>query len=203
MPKYTAKFFGTLDTIIDRTFTFDAYSRVYWREYGPLSVIPSDTRFSHSSWPFAVLYAAERYETGFCECIVRDNFNKYMDRTVPYAGIYDRDRAILQSQEALTVIDLTGSNCQKMGIPVGVIRNTDHRAGRSFAKALFDYRPDVDAIKYPSRLEDGGLCVAVFERALYKIDAIRTTPLNRLRETTRLLQDYRIQIRPESESENG
>lgn len=197
MSKYSTSFFKSLEPIIKRDFTFDAMSRICWREYGPLNIIPGNTRFCKDTWSFAVLYAAERYETAFCETLIRQNFNVKKKREVAESDLRGRVRAIIQTQDPLCVIDLTGNNVQRFGIPPSVIRNTDHRSGRAFSKALHDLRDDVDGILFPSRLEDGGVCIAVFERAFFKLDVIATTPMMRLGLTKSLLEKYRISIKPE------
>lgn len=203
MPKYSAKFFEKIDPIIIDDYVFDAFSRIAWTRYGPLNVIPGNTRFCWDDAPFAVMYCAQTLETAFCETFVRGQFDKKIDRVMSLSAFKDRERAILQTQDPLRMVDLRRNNSQKFSIPMGVTRNTDHRAGRNFAKNLHAFRRDVDGIVFPSRLIDGGECVAVFERALYKIDVIAVQPLDRLPAMIKLLEEYRFTFDPKSRQDDG
>lgn len=198
MATYAAKFFEPLDEIIVSDVTFERFSRVCWRDYGPLNVIASNTRFCKADWPFAVLYASETYATAFCETLIRDEFNKKIERKIPYKELEGRDRALLMTSAPLALIDLRGDNFQRFGIPPAVIRNTDHRSGRAFSYALHQHREDVDGILYPSRLEDGGVCVAIYDRAFSKLYEEVSHPLLRLKETAVLLERFRVSIDPEN-----
>jgi len=96
--------------------------------------------------------------------------------------------------QPLHILNLTGNNPLSVGIPSAVLRNTNHRSGRAFARNLYNHRPDIDAVLYPSRFNTA-LCIAVFDRAVSKIEAISKVQLDRHPETARILKLFNLQLR--------
>lgn len=205
MSAYTAKFLKTLDEIIDRDYRFGDYSRIYWLDYGPMNIIPSDTRFCSKNWnkDEAVFYAASNFETAFCETLIRNNFDRRIERRLERSMITKRGRALIESAKPLAMIDLTDANCQKYAVPVTAIRGGDHRSGRAFARAIIDKRKDVDGILFPSRLKDGSQNIAVFNRALKKLAVTSKKQLKTMRRTYDLIEDYNIELIPDSGSKDA
>ena len=81
-----------------------------------------------------------------------------------------------------------------LGVPNAVIRNANHASARAFSRDLHEAIRTVDAIMYPSRYVDGGLCIAVYERALPKLAIGSSKPLDLDPELTETLSHYRITL---------
>ena len=76
---------------------------------------------------------------------------------------------IKASPEApLTLLDLRGDGCTRIGAPTDVVHARNHVAGRAFAKAIHVEHRDVDGLLYASRLT-GEDVYAVFDRGIAQL----------------------------------
>ena len=78
----------------------------------------------------------------------------------------------------VALLDLTGGNAMRCGVPADVIRYSVHTDGQHFSEFVHANMPTVDGFLYSSRLSECH-CVAIYDRALYKIAAGSPMPLTR------------------------
>ena len=68
----------------------------------------------------------------------------------------------------LTLLDLRGDGCTRIGAPTDVVQARNHAAGRAFGKAIHAEHEDVDGLQYVSRLT-GEDVYAVYDRGVGKL----------------------------------
>ena len=90
-------------------------------------------------------------------------------------------------------MDLRSDGPVRMGAPTAVIHDAHHAAGRALSAAIYGDLPDVDGIPYPSRFTTE-TCVAVFDRAIHKLQATEVAPLIAAAGFEDLLSDYGITL---------
>lgn len=84
--------------------------------------------------------------------------------------------ATIEVKRPLALVDLREDGPVRMGVPTDVVRGSDQRAARRWSVAFHEHESVPDGIIYPSRFSTE-TNIAVFERALSKLDAIETKPL--------------------------
>ena len=136
----------------------------------PLGTSPADSRFCSRNASHTVLYASPDFATAFIETVVRDRFMRRRARVVRLKEITERIWVgIKASPEApLTLLDLRGDGCTRIGAPTDVVHARNHVAGRAFAKAIHVEHRDVDGLLYASRLT-GEDVYAVFDRGIAQL----------------------------------
>lgn len=142
----------------------------------PLSYGPATSRFSprklpsRPNQPFGLIYGTINLETAGFEAIIRDSFNLLPARILrPVA--YQPKSAVnfsTASGSALTLLDMTGGNASRYGVPTDVIRFSNHTSGQFFSEFVYNTMKDVDGLLYSSRFTEA-LCVAVFDRTIPKL----------------------------------
>lgn len=187
--------FDRLDSLIIESDIVDWIRLTPKRHKDPLGVMPGNSRFCAKLDKHAVLYAARLYETAFAEVVIRNRFDNGKARLINQSELEVINAVAIRSRETLRILDLAGNNPISVGIPNAVLRHSDHRSGRAFARNCYKFKPDVDAILYPSRFNTA-LCIGVFDRAIRKLKATAKIPLHRHPETTRLLNLFNLKIRP-------
>ena len=75
-----------------------------------------------------------------------------------------------QSGSELTLLDLRGDGCTRIGAPSDAVYARNHAAGRALARAIHAEHVDIDGLTYVSRLT-GEDIYAVFNRGLRKVEA--------------------------------
>jgi RES domain len=159
----------------------------------PLAVRASPSRFCDGK-SFAVLYAAQEFSTAFVEVVVRDRFVHEDDRFVGYDEVEVRASIEFKLKvPPLNLVDLSGSGAVDLGAPTDAAHARNHAAGRALARALYDHHAGVDGIWYSSRLT-GGSCVALFDRAVTKLEVFSTTDLNQHPLLPDVLDDHHIKL---------
>lgn len=144
----------------------------------PLGVSGGPSRFSPLStgsggtYSFGVLYLAEDLATAVYETLIRDRFDLNPSRVLMPADYALRDAVNVSSSpgETLTLLDLTGGNAVRCGVPSDVIRYSVHTDGQHFSEFVHAEMPSVDGFLYSSRLTERS-CVAIYERACHKLAA--------------------------------
>ena len=141
----------------------------------PLGTSPAASRFCTRNGGFAVLYAAPEFATAFVETVVRDRFRGRQDCAIALREITARvwARISMRAGAALTLVDLRGDGCTRIGAPTDAVNARNHAAGRAFAKAIHAGHGDVDGIIYGSRLT-GEDVYAVFDRSTEKLTSTKT-----------------------------
>ena len=154
----------------------DSYRIVPGRYRGsPLGTVPADSRFCSRAAGYTVLYTAPAFGTAFIETVVRDRFARRREREVALRELTERVWARIRSRPgtALTLLDLRGDGCIRIGAPTDAVRARNHAAGRAFARAIHAEHADIDGLIYVSRLT-GDDVHAVFDRGAGKLTAAET-----------------------------
>ncbi len=154
----------------------DSYRIVPGRHRGsPLGTVPADSRFCSRAAGYTVLYTAPEFATAFIETVVRDRFARRREREVVLRELTQRVWACIRSRSgtALTLLDLRGDGCVRIGAPTDTVRARNHAAGRAFAKAIHAEHADIDGLIYVSRLT-GEEVHAVFDRGVGTLEAAET-----------------------------
>lgn len=150
------------------------YVRVMATTYAvnPLSFGYGSSRFSPlatTTGParFGLVYGAVDLATASYEAIIRDSFDLRPARILRKKAYGTRSAVNFSCApgNALTLLDLTGGNAVRFGVPTDVIRYSDHTAGQYFSEFVYKQMPDVDGFLYASRFTEQ-LCVAVYDRAV-------------------------------------
>lgn len=76
----------------------------------------------------------------------------------------------------LTLLDLRGDGCARVGASTDAVHARNHAAGRAFARAIHDAHADADGLLYGSRLT-GEDVYAVFGRGIGKLTVSETGKL--------------------------
>ena len=162
----------------------------------PLGTSPADSRFCTRNGGFTVLYAAPEFATAFVETVVRDRFTRRQGCEIAVKEITMRVWAhiFMQAGAALTLLDLRGDGCTRIGAPTDTVNARNHGAGRAFAKAIHAGHVYVDGIVYSSRLT-GEDVYAVFDRASGKLASAETGLLENHPELPDILKRYGIELR--------
>ena len=136
----------------------------------PLGTSDADSRFCSRNASHTVLYASPDFATTFIETVVRDRFTRRRTRQVGLKEIMERIwvRISAQPGAVLTLLDLRGDGCARIGAPTDVVHARNHAAGRAFAKAIHVEHSDIDGLLYASRLT-GEDVYAVFDRGITKL----------------------------------
>ena len=144
----------------------------------PLGTSPADSRFCSRNADYTVLYAAPDFATAFIETVVRDRFVRRSERNVALREITERFWARITARPGtvLTLLDLRGDGCARIGVPTDAVHARNHAAGRAFAKAVHAEHADIEGLLYDSRLT-GGDVYAVFDRGAGKLEAVETDML--------------------------
>ena len=138
----------------------------------PLGSRPADSRFCSRDASYTVLYASPDFATAFAETVVRDRFTRRRNRIVGLKEITGRIWALISAQSGseLTLLDLRGDGCTRIGAPSDAVHARNHAAGRALARAIHAEHVEIDGLVYVSRLT-GEDIYAVFNRGLSKVEA--------------------------------
>ena len=138
----------------------------------PLGTRPADSRFCSRNAGYTVLYASPDFATAFIETVVRDRFMRRREREVALKEITERVWARISAQPgtALTLLDLRGDGCARIGAPTDAVHARNHAAGRAFARAIHAEHDDIEGLLHVSRLT-GEDVIAVFDRGTRKLES--------------------------------
>ena len=136
MPQtYSKKQFERWEALV-RPVPINRSLRIYRHRFGPLNVIPSDTRFCQSSWPKGTIYLASDLETAFIETLVRDTYDNRAKRHLQMGEVTSRGVAEVSSTSPIVMMDLTDDRHKTKGIKDAVITGTNHISGQVFARDM-------------------------------------------------------------------
>jgi hypothetical protein len=144
----------------------------------PLGMGFGETRFASPSQAFRLLYTARTLVTAIAETIVRDRFVGRAARRLTEEEIEGWGVVAVTATEPLSLLDLRTTGAVMLGIPTNAVRGKAHGTGRRFSEALYRGFPELDGILYPSRLTND-LCIAVYDRAVAKLEAGVVRPVIR------------------------
>ena len=97
----------------------------------------------------------------------------------------------MQPEAELTLLDLRGDDCTRIGAPTDTVNARNHADGRAFARAIHAEHVDVDGIVHSSRLT-GDDVYAVFDRATGKLASTGTDLLQNHPDLPDILKRYEI-----------
>lgn len=154
-----------------------AFVRILRTRYAhlPKGLSSGPSRFSSPSGAFRVFYAARDFATALAEAVVRDRFVDRQRRTIGQSTLAGRSVTLIGTTAPLKILDVRGSAAYTLGVDTDAVRGRTHDPGQAFSEWLHA-ETDFDGILYDSRLT-GRACIAVYERALGKIDASPAQPL--------------------------
>ncbi|MCY3872706.1 MAG: RES family NAD+ phosphorylase [Rhodobacteraceae bacterium] len=160
-----------------------------------LGTSPADSRFCTRNGGFTVLYAAPEFATAFVETVIRDRFMGRQSCEVAVKEITTRvwARISMQAGMALTLLDLRGDGCTRIGAPTDTVNARNHAAGRAYAKIIHASHADIDGIVYASRLT-GADVSAVFDRSAGKLAVVETGLLEDCPELPDILEQYGVSL---------
>lgn len=171
--------------------------RIIARKYlkTPLGTAAGDSRFCAKADGYSVLYAASDFATAFVETVVRDRFTRKERREIRWKEVAERAWAQLRTRprQKLRLLDLRQDGCVKLGAPTDVVNARNHAAGRAFGRTIHAEHKTVDGFLYGSRLT-GGDAYALFDRALFKLDAPDSGILSDHTELRDVLSQYDIRL---------
>lgn len=156
-----------------------------------LSAVPTPSRFSDPQGRYAVLYAAESVRCAFWETLGRNRFVRRQRREMPRFEVDSQLVVSICSDGPLSLGDLRDDGPVRIGAPSAVAENSNHAAGRALSVAVHDYLPEAVGFLYASRFT-GEQCVAVFDRAFYRLRADRGVELARNAKFLDTLDEYDI-----------
>ena len=126
---------------------------------------------------FGVLYLGESLKVCFLEAVLRDDRNGVIgDYPMEESELHTRRFAEIEVLQPLSLVDLCGDGPIRMGVPSDVPRASGQGLARAWSVAFHDHPSGPDGIIYPSRL-NGQTNLAVYDRAISKLRAAKTTPL--------------------------
>ncbi|QQF07213.1 RES domain-containing protein [Sinorhizobium meliloti] len=80
-----------------------------------------------------------------------------------------------------------------MGVPTDVAKSSRQSLGRAWSLAFHEHRSVPDGIIYPSRLK-GHTNLAIFDRAISKLSAVRVVPLIGAPGLATIINDLRVSL---------
>lgn len=169
--------------------------RIVRNEYRdpPLSAARTPSRFCRYASSYSVLYAAETIWCCFREAVIRDRFKDRRRRELPRSEIDSRAVIIIELTEPLLLVGLSPDNLFRINAPTAVVHDRRWPAGQALSAATYDMVPEADGFLYPS-LFTSDRCVAVFDRAIRKLQVLSIAPLAEYDDVYRALSDYGIDL---------
>ena len=134
------------------------------------SPIPSPGSAAPDNPLFRVIYAAADLATAAYETLIRNRFDLEPMRVLSPADYASRIAVNISTvpNEAVTLLDLTGGNAIRHGVPSDVTNCSKHGDGQHFATFVHMHMPAVDGLIYPSRFTERP-SIAVFDRGIGRL----------------------------------
>lgn len=177
-------------------FTIDTLFRlIHERHAGtPLGVAVAPSRFSDPKGKYAVLYAAGTVPCALWEGLVRNRLARRQRREIPKQEVKETRVVSLTASEPLALVDLRDDGPVRIGAPTAVAHDSNHAAGRALSAATHGLVPESDGFLFQSRFT-GHNCLALFDRAIVKLEALDVEPLMLRPEFADALTEYEITLR--------
>ena len=131
---------------------------------------PGLNRFSDPTGPaFGVVYLGSSAKAAFVETLLRDRADGRGDDCVlELAEIEARTLVAIEVTAPLQLVDLTGDQGLRMGVPSDVVGSSDQGLAQAWSLAFHGHPEQPDGVYYPSRLNEER-CIALYDRALRKL----------------------------------
>ncbi len=161
----------------------------------PLGTAPADSRPCGTESGFTVLYVTPDFATAFIELVVRDRLTRANDREILLKEVTTRSQAriISKPRTRLSILDLRGDGCTRLGAPTGAVNAHNHADGRALGRDVHDNHSRVDGILFSSRLTNADV-YAIFGRAIPKLKSEAARPLDRHSELPDVLRHHDIKL---------
>jgi hypothetical protein len=176
------------------------FGRIYLAAYpDPLGYGKAPSRFSDPRrrlppGRFGVIYLGDTLKVCFLEAVLRDRRDGLVgDLPIEEREIHARRYAEIEATENLHLVDLREDHAIRMGVPTGVAKSSRQSLAREWALAFHEHRSAPDGIIYPSRL-NGHTNLAVFNRAIWKLRAVRAMPLMGAPGLASIINDLRVSL---------
>lgn len=176
------------------------YGRIYDASHAnPLGYGKSPSRFSDPraiapDERFGVLYLGSTIDVCFLEAVLRDQRDgQYGDLPIEESELDRKVYATIRVREPLSLVDLRGNSLIRMGVPTDVPRSSEQDLARRWSLAFHDHPAKPDGIIYPSRL-NGETNIAVYDRAIGKLEPVSTMPLKPAPGLARVLDEFQIAL---------
>lgn len=176
------------------------FGRIYLsRHPDPLGIGKTPSRFSDprrrsEANRFGVLYLGETLKVCFLEAILRDRRDGETDHLpISEAELAARTYAEVEVAQPLRLIDLRADAAVHMGVPSDVARSSQQSVARKWSVAFHEHVERADGIIYPSRLNTQ-TNLAIYDRSIAKLRAVRTMDLLRAPGLARVLDDLKVAL---------
>lgn len=176
------------------------FGRIYLARYpDPLGFGKTPSRFSDprrrvARNRFGVLYLGDTLKVCFLEAVLRDRRDGAIgDLPMEERELHDRHYAQIEVATPLEMVDLRDEGAIVMGVPTDVAKATRQTLARRWSAAFHEHPEMPDGIIYPSRL-NGHTNLAVFDRAIAKLRAVRRMKLIAAPGLAAILDDLKIGI---------
>jgi hypothetical protein len=148
--------------------------RVHDRRYDATSVnpVPSDENFGGGRFdgtdrdPYPAYYAGLEARTALAETLLRDvPFNEQGNRTIPRATIRGRRASVVETTEALHLVDLcSGEALAAVAQDTWLVQaeSADYHATRRWASWIREQVPTAQGLIWPSKREGGRPALVLF-----------------------------------------
>ncbi len=157
----------------------EVWRRMYETRFPePLGWGPGLNRFSDpTGHAYGVVYLGASAKVAFVETILRDAADgRGDDFVLEQAEIDKRSLASIRVNDPLRLVDLTEDARLLMGVPSDVVGASDQILARAWSAGFHGHRDQPDGVYYGSRL-NGQFCIALYDRALAKVEAIASPRL--------------------------
>jgi hypothetical protein len=152
----------------------DVWRRMYETRFpDPLGWGPGLSRFSDPTGrAHGVVYLGASASVAFVETTLRDAADgRGDDFVLDQAEIDKRSPASIRVRDPLRLVDLTQNARLRMGVPSDVVGASDQTLARAWSAGFHGHGDKPDGVYYGSRLNEQ-FCIALYDRALVKVDVI-------------------------------
>lgn len=153
----------------------DGWYRLHAREHVALFFGRTGrNRFDAPAGEFGVLYLADTPHSAFVETYGRTE--RPSRRIVTVQELAGRNLALIRASRPLHVVDLTGSGLVRLGAD-NRLATGNYRVAQHWSLALWRHPDTPDGLRYRSRHDPSGCCLALFDRAA---EVLEVTPMGSL-----------------------
>ena len=125
---------------------------------------------------------------------MRNRLARRQRREIPKQEVRETRVVSLTASEPLALVDLRDDGPVRIGAPTAVAHDSNHAAGRALSAATHGLVPESDGFLYLFRFT-GHNCLALFDRAIVKLETLDVVPLMLHSEFADVLTDYEITLR--------
>jgi len=162
--------------------------------YGKTPSRFSDPRRRDPARRFGVVYLGDTLKVCFLEAVLRDRRDGLVgDLPIEEKEIYARRYAEIETIVGLRVVDLREDHAIRMGVPTDVAKSSRQSLARAWSLAFYEHQTVPDGIIYPSRL-NGHTNLAIFDRAIPKLSAVRVVALIGAPGLATVINDLRVSL---------